>query len=1313
MLHEVVQLEGRLAECLAADRALFRRRLKGLRRALKAAPSTTTASTSHPQSLRSALAAISRDIARSIQRRQQRLAALPALTFTDDLPVARERHTILRALEHSQVIVVSGDTGSGKTTVLPKIALAAGRGVDGAIALTQPRRIAARSVATWISRDLASPLGQAVGFKVRFDDRTNPNTLVRVVTDGVLLAEITHDPLLRRYDTVIIDEAHERSLNIDFLLGYLKLLLPKRPDLKLIVSSATLDVERFSSHFAGAPVVAVGGRMHPIELLYRPPESDEGEGELSLSDRAAQGVLECISYGPGDILVFLPGERDIQDCAEALTKHAALQGAEILPLFSRLTSAEQDRVFAAPACRRVILSTNIAETSVTVPGIRFAVDTGLARISRWSGKNRVLRLPVEPVSQASADQRKGRCGRVGPGVCIRLYSQQDFESREPFTPPELLRTNLASVILQMKSLGLGEVADFPFLDTPSPRLVTEGLETLTELGAVDKHAALTPLGRAMSRLPVDPRIARMILAAADLNCLTEALVVGAYLSIQDPRERPADKQSAADMAHLAFRDVESDFASCLKLWRAWKCESAERGSSALRRWSKANYLSHARMREWTELTDQLQRLVAERLGRAVPPLNEQSNLGALHRAILAGFPSQLAQRTDQGDYLLPSGGRFQLLPGSVLARRSGGWVVCAEIVDTGRRWGRMAARVQADWIETLAPHLVQRTRSEPHWVRATGQVAAWERLSYGQLTLIPRRRVPYGPVAPIEARNIFIQSALVEGDCALEEPFTRHNAALQARIEALEAKRREHGLLAEGEARFRFFDERVPAEVHSLPAFQRWRKHAERRTRELLFMQSHHLMQHEPDADTAHRFPDSLELASGAAPLHYQHEPGTEHDGVTLHVPLHALHSVDATRAEWLVPGLLPEKIEALLRTLPKRLRLRLFPLKEFAQGAAESLEFGQGVLTERLANHLTKLSGTLIQPQDFDLSQLPGHLRMHVRVLDDTGRALASGQDLRALRVQLAALARAQTHADLYEACGQEWSRKGLTSFDIAHLPEQIEGRIGDRRVVAYPALHDDVHSVSLALHAHPDAAERATRRGLRRLFFIAAEAALNHHLDYVPEVDHLAQHFQAATGGSLAELRTQLALAAADTAYVQGRALVRTAAEFETRLDQGNDALWDALRSAVEIAERIHTPAAQLKAELATAPAVWRDAVQDITARLHQLAGKHTLTSVEGQDLQEFPRYIRALQVRFRKLGGGGYARDRSNQAKVERWEAEVARAEAALAAEGSDTNLLEPFRRLLQEYHVSLFAQEVRTPVPMSAERLERAWKEQRVR
>ena len=1282
--------------CLAPDRPLFRRRLHGIRRAIDAG-----------RPVDAALAALEAELGRSAGRRASRAQAVPAVSYPEDLPVAQARAEVAAALARSQVVIVSGDTGSGKTTQLPKICLEAGRGVDGAITLTQPRRIAARSVAARIASELGTTLGDVVGFKVRFDDRTGARSLVRVVTDGVLLAEIERDPLLLRSDTIIVDEAHERSLNVDFLLGYLKRLLPRRPDLKVIVASATIDVERFAAHFGGAPIVAVGGRLHPIETRWRPEPVDAPE--QGIVDAALRGIAECLESGPGDILAFLGGERDILDTADALARTPAARGCEVLPLFARLPAGEQDRVFQPSKARRIVLATNVAETSVTVPGVRYVVDTGVARIARWSGRTRVLRLPVEQVSRASADQRRGRCGRIGPGICVRMYAESDYQAREAFTPAELLRTNLASVILQMKALGLGEVADFPFLDAPSPRLVAEGTETLVELGALDRRHALTPLGMRMAALPVDPRLARMLMAASDEHVLAEGLVLAAALSIQDPRERPPMKQGEADFAHAAFRDPESDFGTLLRLWRRWRAESAALGSSALRRWCRTSFLSHQRMREWTDLVDQLRGVLADRLRLSVPPLGEESDLVRVHRAVLAGFVSQLGMRTEDGDYRTASGARFAIFPGSTLARRTPTWVVAAEIVETTRRWGRMLARVQGDWVERIAPHLVQRVRSEPHWVRATGQVAAWERVSFGELPIVARRRVPYGPDAPTEARTIFIQAALVEGDCDLDVPFVRHNRQLLARVEAMEAKRRERGLLAGGPAIHAFFDARVPADVHSLPSFERWRRRAESQDPRALFMRDSDVLQAAPDPDLAARFPDELPLGSAAtARLAYVHEPGSGGDGVRLEVHVDDLPLVDAGRLEWLVPGRLAEKVEGLVRALPKRLRTRLFPVKEVAQGAAEALAFGEGPLLPQLARHLSRVAGTEIVPGDFELAALPPHLSMHVEVVDDAGRVVARGNDVDALRRQLQGLLAERRQASLGDAFGDAWRRTGLHSFDLPELPERVAASVGGRRIVAFPALVDAGDSVSVALCDSADEAERLTRGGLRRLFAMACQDAIAHHLEYMPELDPLVLTWLGVTGAGRAALVAALELAAAAHAFVDGQPIVRTPAEFEARLDAGSRTLRDSVVQAVRAAALLYGHAADvLRALDAPAPAAWAPALADVRVRLARLASPAALMRVPLADVPVVVRYVDALGVRLRRLAGPGLDRDRTNQALVAHWEDELARAEAQLASEGRDAGILEPFRRLVEEYHVSLFAQELRTAVPVSAERLARAW------
>ena len=1285
-----------MAACPLQERPVFLRRIAGLR-----------PRNGKPGPAEQAIAAVERDMARSAARREARATRVPALEFTQDLPVVHARQQVLDAMAAHQVVIVSGDTGSGKTTQLPRICLAAGRGIEGVITVTQPRRIAARSVAARIASEMGVQVGDVVGFKVRFDDRTTDRSLVRLVTDGVLLAEIERDPLLLRSDTIIVDEAHERSLNIDFLLGYLKRLLPKRPDLKVIVSSATIDVERFSAHFGGAPVVAVGGRVHPIETRWRPLEGDAAD--LEPSERVAKGIEECIASGDGDILAFLGGERDIHDAADLLSRMPAARGCEVLPLYARLPAGEQDRVFRPGRARRIILATNVAETSLTVPGIRFVVDVGLARVARWSGRTRVLRLPVEPISQAAADQRRGRCGRVGPGVCVRLYSEEDFLAREAFTAPELLRTNLANVILQMKALGLGAIDAFPFIDPPSPRLVAEGTETLVELGAVDGHGRLTELGRRMAALPVDPRLARLLLAAVDEQVPAEGLVLAAALSVQDPRERPAGQGSAADFAQTPFRDPESDFLSFLRLWRRWRSESASLASSALRRWCRDHFLSQQRLREWVELHDQLRSLLAERLRIKVPPLGEESDAMRVHRAALAGFVSQIGLRTEDGDYRTPNGSRFAIFPGSTLARRTPNWVVAAEVVETSRRFGRTLARIQGDWVERVAPHVVARIVSEPHWVRATGQVAAWERVQFGELAVVPRRRVPWGPQHPEDARNIFIQSALVDGDCDLDAPFVRHNGALRERIEAMEAKRRGRGLLVDGEARFRFFDARVPASVHSLPSFERWRREAERRDRRALFMDERDLLAEEPDPELLALYPDRISLGRGAdASLRYELAPGSASDGIHARLRLDDLAAVDADRLEWLVPGLLAEKVEALARSLPKPLRVRLFPLKDVAEAVAEGLAFGDGPLLDAVAAKLSPIAGSAIVAADFDRAQVPPHLRIHVEVEDDEGRVIGVGDDLAALRASLAPLAEARRRTMLERAFGTEWERGGLRTFDLEELPERVEAQVGQVRVVAWPTLDDEGGTVAVGLARDRESAERRTRGGLRRLFAIAAGDAIRHHLEFAPGFDELALAWVASTGRGSGALLDAAAMLVAGRAFVDGLAVTRTPAAFERRRDEGASALAPAAQEAVRLLHSLHARSLEaLEALDGPVPPSWRPSVEDIERTRARLADAALLERASWRELPNLVRYMAAVGVRARKLRSAGIARDSEAMAQVARWESELVRAEATIAAEGRDPSELDAFRMLLEEYRVSMFAQELRTPVPVSAERLERAW------
>ncbi len=1257
-----------------------------------------------------AVEALERDVQRSAERRLARLAARPAVNYPD-LPVAHARERIAEAMRSHQVVVVAADTGSGKTTQLPKICIEAGRGIEGCITLTQPRRIAARSVAARIAEELGVPLGGAVGFKVRFDDRTAAGSLVRVVTDGVLLAEIERDPRFLRSDTIIVDEAHERSLNIDFLLGFLRRLLPSRPDLKVIVASATIDVDRFSRHFGGAPVVEVGGRTHPIEVRWRP--DPDPAAERTPAEHAVRGIEECVADGPGDVLAFLPGERDILDAVDMLGRMPAMAGAELLPLHARMPVADQDRIFRPTGRRRVILATNVAETSVTVPGIRFVVDVGLARLSRWSGRSRVLRLPIEPVSRASAQQRAGRCGRTGPGICVRTYSEESFEARDAFTPPELVRSNLASVILQMKALGLGQIDRFPFIDPPGPRAIAEGMETLVELGAIDGRGALTPDGRRMAAMGVDPRLARLVLAGQQEGALAEATVLAAALSIQDPRERPAAHAGIADLAHAAFQDPEGDFLSILKLWRRWRAESAALGSSALRRWCRTHFLSHQRLREWSELHEQLRSMLVERMRVRVPPLPDTSDPARVHRAVLAAFVSQVGFRGEDGEYRTANGTRFVAFPGSVLARRAPAWLVAAEVVETSRRFGRVLAKVQGDWVERVAPHVVRRIRSEPHWVRSTGQVAIWERVQFGELTVVARRRVPYGPLDPEGARNIFIQSALVDGDCDLDAPFVSHNHALRERVEVMEAKRRERGLLVDGEARFAFFDARVPEDIHSMPAFERWRRRAEATEPTVLFMQASDILAGDPDPDLAERYPDRALLGAGAqAELRYRWEPGSTADGVHARLGIEDLWSVDAERLEWLVPGLLPQAIEHLVRSLPKGLRTRFFPLQDLARDAASALPFGEGSLRRRLAEYLSLVGATEIRPEMFDLGRLPPHLRLHVEVVDGAGAVVARGDDVTALRQQLAPVRAADRESLWRTAFGPAWDPRLVRGFDLEELPERLEATdpLG-RRAVAFPALEDTADGVRLVLWPDPVEAERITRGGMRRLFAEACRDALRHHLEYAPGFESTALLAVGVTGGSGRDWRAAMELALAGAAFVDGRPIPRTPAAFDSRMTTGAPELPDLARRLVEDSHRIHARAARARRAIDGAvPPSWRESAEDIRTQLARLAPVDAVARVPAEARSSLCRWIDAIAIRAERLRTAGPDRDRECMAMVRRWEDELARAEAA--ASGGTDAALDAFRGLLEEYRVSLFAQELGTRVPVSEVRLERAWRDRGV-
>ncbi|WP_347333603.1 ATP-dependent RNA helicase HrpA, partial [Ralstonia pseudosolanacearum] len=911
-----------------------------------------------------------------------------------------------------QVVIVSGETGSGKTTQLPKICLSIGRGIGaggtGLIGHTQPRRIAATSTAKRIAQEIGSPLGEHVGYQVRFNDTLSAGASVKLMTDGILLAETQNDPLLRGYDTIIIDEAHERSLNIDFLLGYLKQLLPRRPDLKVIITSATIDAQRFAEHFAGpkgpAPVIEVSGRLYPVEVRYRPVQRDEKDKERDLYDGIVDAVDELAREGAGDVLIFLPGEREIREAAEALRKHHPAH-TEILPLFARLSVQEQERVFRPSNARRIVLATNVAETSLTVPGIRYVVDTGLARVKRYSYRNKVEQLQIEPVSQAAANQRAGRCGRVADGVCIRLYEEADFIARPRFTDPEILRSSLAAVILRMKALRLTDVEQFPFIEPPLGRAIADGYQLLQELGAVDDENALTPLGKQVARLPLDPRVARMILAGRDHQCLREMLIIASALSVQDPRDRPQELQQQADQAHRQFADEKSEFLGWVKLWKWFEEAVAHKKSNKqLQDQCRAHFLSHLRLREWRDVHSQLHTTVAEQGWK----LNEsEPTYEQLHLALLTGLLGNIGVRIEEADgkgreYLGARGIKFFLWPGSAIARKAGKWMVAGELIETSRLFGRTLARIEPEWVEKVGAHLLKVSWSDPHWEKKAGQVMAFERGTLYGLPVYQQRRVHFGPMQPREARELFIRRALVDGEFETRLPFFAHNQRLVREIENLEHKSRRQDVLVDDELIHAFYDSQIPADIHNTVAFEGWYAEAAKASQKLLYLNRDDLMRHEAAGITTDLFPKTLPIAGIDMGLTYHFEPGSPRDGVTLTVPLYALNQVPAQRAEWLVPGMLKEKAHLLLKSLPQKLRRHCVPLPDYAAGFVSRVRLGDGDLLDRLIADVREQTGTPLKRADFKLETLPAHHFMNFKVIDEHGRQLDMGRNLAQLRAEL-----------------------------------------------------------------------------------------------------------------------------------------------------------------------------------------------------------------------------------------------------------------------------------------------------------------------
>jgi ATP-dependent helicase HrpA len=1243
---------------------------------------------------------------------EQRRRNLPRPVWPEELPVVAKRAEIARAILAHQVVIVCGETGSGKTTQLPKICLDIGRGVAGFIGHTQPRRIAARAVAARIAQELASPLGHAVGYKVRFADRLSPHTYVKLMTDGILLAETQGDRLLAQYDTLIIDEAHERSLNIDFLLGYVKRLLPRRPDLKLIVTSATMDAERFSRYFGDAPVIEVSGRMFPVEVRYRPLKSkaDDGEDE-ALEDALLDAVDELArERAGGDMLVFLPGEREIRETAEALRKHHP-RGAEILPLYARLSYEEQARVFRPGGARRIVLATNVAETSLTVPGIRYVIDTGLARVNRYSWRNKVEQLQVEKISRASADQRAGRCGRVAAGVCIRLYSEEDYAARPQYSDPEILRSSLAHVILRMKALKIGEVEDFPFLDPPAPRMIADGYQLLAELNAVDENNALTETGRQLAKFPIDPRIARMIVAARKENCLAEALVIAAALSIQDPRERPYERAEAADRAHERFQDERSDFLGYLRLWRFF--EEALRHKKSNRKLAELlheNFLSQRRMREWRDVHGQLAALTGE-LGMQAngkPATYEQ-----IHRALLAGLLGNIGFRNEEGEYLGARGIKFAIFPGSVLRKAQPKWVMAAELAETARLYARCVAKIEPEWIEPVAGALVKRHYFDPHWEKDRAMVVAFERVTLYGLTIVPKRRVHYGPIDPREAREIFIRGALVAGDYAARPKFLEYNRNLIKSVQALEHKARRRDVLVDEQAIYAFYDAIVPAHIHSGAAFEKWRREAERENPRLLHLTREYLMRHAAADVTEAQFPETLETAGAALRLSYRFDPGHPLDGVTATVPLALLNRVDAAQCDWLVPGLIREKIACAFKSLPKQWRRHLAPaaqhvtafLEECSDREAggerrEAAHGGREGLGEALARYVQRVAGAPVGKEILETIEYPPHLRMNFRVVDDAGQELAMGRDLAALKAQLGEAAQLT-----FGATESGIEREGLRAWDFGDLPREISFTRGGRQLTGYPALADEGDSVAIRLYDLKPAAEAAMRAGVRRLMRLALKEQMKQLEKNLRGFEQAALQLRGVAAAG--ELREDLIGAIADRAFLGDDALPRTQKEFEAQLKRARARLPAVTDAACRLFCEIAAEYQRVVQKLDAAGRAAARPAADIRGQLSRLIGKGWLGATPWERLAHLPRYLKAMQLRLDKYAKDPERDARHAQGIAERWQRYEERAEKQRKAGAVDPRLAQ-FRWHLEELRVSLFAQELRTPYPVSYKRLDKLWR-----
>ncbi|UJF20128.1 ATP-dependent RNA helicase HrpA [Vibrio sp. SS-MA-C1-2] len=1255
-----------------------------------------------PESQQAVFAEINQDIERSMATAERRATNRPKITYPELLPVSQKKDDIAEAIRDNQVVIIAGETGSGKTTQIPKICMELGRGQFGMIGHTQPRRLAARTVASRIAEELECELGSYVGYKVRFNDQVSDQSQVKLMTDGILLAEIQNDRYLNQYDTIIIDEAHERSLNIDFILGYLREILPKRPDLKLIITSATIDPERFSKHFRNAPIIEVSGRTFPVEVRYRPVMEDGGESDRDQLEAIFDAVDELCDEGLGDILIFMNGEREIRDTADALVKRK-LRDTEVLPLYARLSAGEQNKIFQSHRGRRIILSTNVAETSLTVPGIKYVIDPGTARISRYSFRTKVQRLPIEAISQASANQRKGRCGRVAEGICIRLYSEEDFVSRPEFTDPEILRTNLASVILQMTSLGLGDIEAFPFVEAPDSRNINDGVRLLEELGAINSKAKdprkrLTQMGRKLARLPIDPRLARMVLEAPQQNSLQEIMVVASALSIQDPRERPSDKQQQSDEKHRRFYDKESDFITFINLWNYIKEQQKALSHSQFRKLCRTDYLNYLRIREWQDVYFQVSQVMRE-LDYHIS--DQAADYQSIHVSLLAGMLSHIGLRDpEKNEYQGARNARFNIFPGSGIFKKQPKWVMVAELVETSKLWGRVAAKIQPEWVENLAQHLVKRNYSEPHWEKKSAAVSAFEKVMLYGIALIPKRKINYSAIDPTVCREIFIRSALVEGDWETKHKFFRQNRKLLAEVEELEHKSRRRDILVDDEALFEFYDQRLDLEIVSGRHFDSWWKKARAENPELLDFEREMLFRGDASHITDLDYPNFWHQGNLKLKLSYQFEPGEDSDGVTVHIPLPILNQVETDGFDWQIPGLRQELVIALIKSLPKTVRRNFVPAPNYADAFLARVEAMEAPLLDSLEKELRRMTGVTILREDWHPEQLTDHLKVTYRVVDHKNRKLKESKDLYSLKEGL----KEQVQETLSQVADDDIEQSGLKTWSFGELPICYQQKRGGFEVKAYPALVDNKDSVAIKLFETEEEQKNAMQQGQRRLILLNVPSPIKYLHANLPNKSKLGLYFNSY--GRVLDLIDDCIACGIDKLIEEKGGLVQDSDKFLALKEHIRGELGDTVVEIAQQVEQILTMAFNINKKLkGRVDFTMAFALSDIKAQMDSLIFKGFATECGWRRLPDILRYMKAIERRLEKLPIDPN-RDRLHIIKIESAVNDYKELLNKIPKGQPIPNAVKEIRWMIEELRVSFFAQQLGTPYPISDKRIKMA-------